>query len=722
MIHRAIGNVKVPGHGLAGLIKAGRQAAQVATRGTWSDADGMRVSQIDIGKYDCAAVAEGRGVFARGAIGDLGDAASANRRADGRRVVRTRNRDGDVMGCAIGALDRKDLVLGLARRQILHGGVRYLVVPVAAGVYAQTAQRTAGRSHARRKDRFAGIGIGHGQRTVGGQHVGHADGQSRGVCVDAIGYGIGCYRHGTRITGVRRKAVTAIGIDDQCADTADCCRIAGAIGCGVAIQNEGGDNRRATGPTQHIAAERCICVGADGFAGIVDAGGRGHRNGQRGSVGGSAVRYRVGSHRYGADIAGLWGKCVAAVGIDDQLAYTADRRRIAGVIGGGVAIQDEGSDHRRIAGPVHHIAQHVAADRRVCIGADDFGNVVEVFSHGTRIDTANHRRVVGAQDVHRNGAGGAVGTGHRHLVSVGGAADELVVRGIGGVGPYAVGVDREGAVAVAAGDVGERREGDCAVDVGDGQRATGGEDCVSLRQILHRRGDHCSVVAAVDGDGQRCAAGVSSGVGHCVGEGIGQRVARIQRLHRGVGVVHGVGVGAVAVQHDAAVAAGLGHAQRAAADRGNGLGVAAIDVGVVAQDVARWVGPRRGVAHAAGFNRRGSVGHRHRRMIHIGYGSCNTACSSVYCERLKVSSGGTDNGDRKVLGTLNCKIINRSDVEISCGATCQNGDARDPCVIRAVTRSSAVSEVNSYVGCRIVAECNRVTGCRGAFGYGRWST
>ena len=57
------------------------------------------------------------------------------------------------------------------------------------------------------------------------------------------------------------------------------------------------------------------------------------------------------------------------------------------------------------------------------------------------------------------------------------AGAELLDRGlavVGGVGPVAVGIEREGAVAVAAGGAGLGREvGLALVDVGDGQRAAG---------------------------------------------------------------------------------------------------------------------------------------------------------------------------------------------------------------------------------------------------------
>ena len=79
---------------------------------------------------------------------------------------------------------------------------------------------------------------------------------------------------------------------------------------------------------------------------------------------------------------------------------------------------------------------------------------------------------------------------------------------VGGVGPGAVGGEREGAVAVAAGGAGLGREAGLAlIDVGDGERAAGGQvagdrpPTSSVTAPVRDAADHRHVVGAVDGDG-----------------------------------------------------------------------------------------------------------------------------------------------------------------------------------------------------------------------------
>ena len=128
---------------------------------------------------------------------------------------------------------------------------------------------------------------------------------------------------------------------------------------------------------------------------------------------------------------------------------------------------------------------------------------------------------------------------------------ELLDRGlavVGGVGPAAVGGEREGAVAVAAGGGGLRGEiGLAGIDVDDGERAGGRQVAGDDIDVLgHRAGvhaaDHRHVVGAVDGDGDQLAVGAVAGDG---GEAIGERLTVAELLDRGLAVVGGVGPAAV---------------------------------------------------------------------------------------------------------------------------------------------------------------------------------
>ena len=94
------------------------------------------------------------------------------------------------------------------------------------------------------------------------------------------------------------------------------------------------------------------------------------------------------------------------------------------------------------------------------------------------LHAADHRHVVGAVDGDGDDlAGGAVAGDRGEAVGERLAGAELLDRRlavVGGVGPGAVGGEREGAVAVAAGGAGLRREiGLALIDVGDGERAAG---------------------------------------------------------------------------------------------------------------------------------------------------------------------------------------------------------------------------------------------------------
>ena len=79
-------------------------------------------------------------------------------------------------------------------------------------------------------------------------------------------------------------------------------------------------------------------------------------------------------------------------------------------------------------------------------------------------------------------AGSAVCTGNSDAVGVVLSCHEFVMRGVHGVGPYAIAAYREFAVAVVAVNVGLRNQGLCAVYVSDRQGAAGALGDVAFGQ------------------------------------------------------------------------------------------------------------------------------------------------------------------------------------------------------------------------------------------------
>ena len=143
--------------------------------------------------------------------------------------------------------------------------------------------------------------------------------------------------------------------------------------------------------------------------------------------------------------------------------------------------------------------------------------------------------------------------------------------------------------------------------------------------MIRHRDRRTGLVGAVDGDGDRRVAHGTVTVFDRVGKDVGQRLAVVERLNRGVAVVQGVGVGPTSGDRDRAVAAVDGATHGAAAvevDAGTAGGNAnyrrrTIRTGRVgcgrtraADDVARH-GVRAGVfrdAAAVGIGDRGRVG------------------------------------------------------------------------------------------------------------------
>ena len=125
-------------------------------------------------------------------------------------------------------------------------------------------------------------------------------------------------------------------------------------------------------------------------------------------------------------------------------------------------------------------------------GREVAGDDGDVFGHRAGGHAADHRHVVGAVDGDGDDlAGGAVGGDGGEAVGDGLAGAELLDCGlavVGGVGPVAVGSEREGAVAVAAGGAGLRGEiGLALIDVGDGQRAAGARFAADDGDVFRHR-------------------------------------------------------------------------------------------------------------------------------------------------------------------------------------------------------------------------------------------
>ncbi|KRB71006.1 hypothetical protein ASD95_22335 [Pseudomonas sp. Root71] len=149
------------------------------------------------------------------------------------------------------------------------------------------------------------------------------------------------------------------------------------------------------------------------------------------------------------------------------------------------------------------------------------------------------RLAIGAEDIHGDRSEGAIGTAHREAVGVGGAGGELVVGGVGDVGPGSAGADGE--LAVAAGGVGLRLEAFRAVDIADGQTAAGGQRSIGFAQRNAGRGQHGGVVAAGDGDSHQLGVDTAEAVADLHAEHFVVTLASRQRLHRTGDTVGAVG-------------------------------------------------------------------------------------------------------------------------------------------------------------------------------------
>src|SRR5262249_16216007 len=195
------------------------------------------------------------------------------------------------------------------------------------------------------------------------------------------------------------------------------------------------------------------------------------------------------------------------------------------------------------------------------------GDAIEVSGRVTGVHAADHRHVVGAVDGDGDDlAGSAIARDRGEAVGERLAGTELLDRRlavVSRIGPRAVGREREGAEAIAAGRAGLRREiGLAGIDVGDGERSAGGDVAgVAIDVLGHAAGalaaDYRHVVGAVDGYAYAPACGSIARDG---GEAVGERLAGTELLDRRLAVVGRISPRAVGREREGAEAIAAGGA------------------------------------------------------------------------------------------------------------------------------------------------------------------
>ncbi|CAB3915714.1 hypothetical protein LMG1861_05068 [Achromobacter piechaudii] len=265
---------------------------------------------------------------------------------------------------------------------------------------------------------------------------------------------------------------------------------------------------------------------------------------------------------------------VAVVQIEGPVARTVDRERTIRAL---AVIADRPS--MRVSGVDVGDVELACGDQAAVFGDRAVGLA------------GQHGNVVGADDGDHDLAGRAVsrrdGDGFRQGLAGAQALDGRVVVGQV-VGPIAIGVDRER--AVGGGRVGlDLEHGLAGVGVRDFQLAAYRQlvvfDDFALVAARYARGDDRDVVGAVDGDRDGLRRHAALAVIDRDGERLGQRLARGQRLHGGVGVGQVVGPGAVGGNGQRAILAGAIVVDRP------GVRVGRVDVG----DIQLAGGDERGV-------------------------------------------------------------------------------------------------------------------------------
>ncbi len=397
----------------------------------------------------------------------------------------------DGAGCAVGTRHRHRVGVGDTRLELVMRGV-CRVSPAAVGIDRELAVAVAARHVGQCNKARRAVHVGDTQRAAGGQYrvgLGQIDHRRRDhrrvvgpqdVHLDGAGCAVGTrHRHrvgvgDTRLElvmrGVCRVSPAAVGIDRELAvavaarHVGQCNKARRAVHVGDTQRAAGGQYRVGLGQIDHRRRDHRRVVGPQDV----------HLDGAGCAVG-TRHRHRVGvgDTRLELVMRGVCRVSPAAVGIDRELAVAVAARHVG-----------QCNKARR--------AVHVGDTQRAAGGQYRVG--LGQIDHRRR----DHRRVVGPQDVHLDGAGCAVGTRHRHRVGVGDTRLELVMRGVCRVSPAAVGIDRELAVTVAARHVGQCNKARRAVHVGDTQRAAGGQYRVGLGQIDHRRRDHRRVVGPQD--------------------------------------------------------------------------------------------------------------------------------------------------------------------------------------------------------------------------------
>ncbi len=591
-IVRAAGNIG------PGACRVDAEAAVGASSGGLGHKGGWAVHVADA---ECAIGAEhgiGFGEVNRGA-------------AQYRRIVGAKDGDGDHLRGAVGCRHRNAVGVAGAANEFIVGGI-HGVGPHAGGVDAELAV-AVGTGH---------VGLRHEGR--GAVHVGRRE------CAASALYGIGLGQVGGtaasddgRIIGAKdgdgdagggavatghRKGVRIGGASDEFI-----VRAAGNIGPGAcrvdaeaAVGASSGGLGHKGGWAVHVADAECA-IGAEhgiGF-GEVNRGAAQYRRIVGAKDGdGDHLRGAVGCrHRNAVGVAGAANEFIVggihgvgphAGGVDAELAVAVGT--------GHVGLRHEGR------GAVHVGRRECAASALYGIGLGQVGGTA----------ASDDGRIIGAKDGDGDAGGGAVATGHRKGVRIGGASDEFIVRAAGNIGPGACRVDAEAAVGASSGGLGHK--GGWAVHVADAECAIGAEHGIGFGEVNRGAAQYRRIVGAKDGDGDH----LRGAVGCRHRNAVGVAGAANEFI---VGGIHGVGPHAGGVDAELAVAVGTGHVglrhegrgavhvgrRECAASALYGIGLGQVG-GTAASDDGRIIGAKDGDGDAGG----GAVATGHRKGVRIG--------------------------------------------------------------------------------------------------------
>ena len=528
---------------------------------------------------------------------------------DDRRVVAAVDGHGQGIGASapapVGYREGKGISEAFPRTQALHRGQRIVqrIGIVAVGIHGKCAVQTGRAGLRNESHNIMHVRVhGRGQRaadagrifTNGSRGSGHG-GRVIAAAVDAHGHDRG------------RRAAVIVGHRDR-ERVAQAVRGAQSPHCGQ-------------GGVQHIGivavgihAERAVTARRIGqwreADRIMHIHVRGHGQGAAGD--GSVfvnAHYRGGQHRrviaaVDGHGQGAGGRAAVAVGrregkcIGEAFSHTQALHRGQRIVQG-IGIIARGIQRER-AVAARRIGLRREADQIMNIRIHRRGqraaDVNRIFGNGSR-GSGHGGRVVCPVDDHSQGIGGraAMVIGHRERKGVGEAFPhaQALHRGRGiiqDIGVIARSIQRERAVTARC--IGLRREADRIMNI---HIRGHGQDAADAGRILGNggcgSGHDGRVVCPVDGHGQGICGRAAVSVGHCKGESVGEAFAHAQALHRGRGIVQGIGIVAVGVHVERAVlTGGIGLGEECHCIMGiriHGRGQRAADVNRILGDVVR---------------------------------------------------------------------------------------------------------------------------------------